>query len=97
MAAIVIRIGRFVVLGEILVMLLERRSPLVLIAFGKPFLGNRFVADAAGSAAEGHMAVPLHPASFHTPPVLEGVVNVAPVHVHDVGVVVKFAPAPLAA
>jgi hypothetical protein len=97
MAAIVIGIRGLVVPGEVLMMLLEGCSALVLIVLGKPLFGAGFVADAAGSAAEGHVAVPFHPASLHAPPVLEGVMNVTPVHVHDVGVVVEIAPAPLAA
>jgi hypothetical protein len=78
-------------------MLLEGCSALVLVVLGKPFFAAWLVMDAAGSAAEGHVAVPLNPASFHTPAILEGVVDVTAIHVHDVSVVVEVVTAPLAA
>jgi hypothetical protein len=78
-------------------MLLERCSALVLVVLGKPFLGARFVTDAAGSAAEGHVAVAGDEASIDTLAILEGVVDVAAVHMHDGGVVVEVVAAPLAA
>jgi hypothetical protein len=78
-------------------MLLERCSALVLIVLGKQFLGARLVADAAGSAAEGHVVVAGDEASIDTLAILEGVVDVAAVHMHDGGVVVEVVAAPLAA
>jgi hypothetical protein len=97
MAAIVIGIGGFVVLGESLVMLLEGCSALVLIVLGKSLFGARIMADAARASAEGDVAAAGDEASIDTLVVLERGVDVAAVHMHDRGVVMEVVAAPLSA
>jgi hypothetical protein len=97
MAAIVIGIGGFVVFGESLVMLLEGCPALVLVVLGQALFRARIVADAAWATAEGDVAVAGDEASFDTPVIREGVVDVAVVHMHDHGVVVEVVAAPLSA
>jgi hypothetical protein len=69
----------------------------VLVVLGKTLFGARVVMDAVWAAAEGHMAVADDEASFDTPVILEGVVDVVAVHMHHHGVVVEVVAAPLSA
>jgi hypothetical protein len=97
MAAIVIGIGGFVVFGESFVMFLKGCPALVLVVLGQALIGARVVMDAARAAAEGDVTVAGDEASFDTPVIREGVVDVAVVHMHDHGVVVEVMAAPLSA
>jgi hypothetical protein len=83
--------------GHLLVRVLEGRSVHVPIMLGEALFEAGFVADAAGAAAEGYMVIPLDKASFHAIAVLEGLVYVAAVHMHNVGVVTEVVATPLAA
>jgi hypothetical protein len=82
--------------GGILVLLLEGGSAHVLIAIGKTLLGAWIVANATGTTAEGHAAIPVDKASFHAPAVLKNSVDASAVHMHDRSVVEEVVAAPLA-
>jgi phage-related baseplate assembly protein len=69
----------------------------VLVAVGHPLFGTWIMTNAAWATAEGNMAIPGNKASFHTPTILEGVVDVTIINTHNCGVVVEVVSAPLAA
>jgi len=96
MPAIVSGIRTLVAAGGILVLRLEGGSARVLIVLGQPLLGGGFVVDAAGSSAEGDVAVPFNKAPIHAFPINESNAAVK-ADVHDGSVVGKDATAPLAA
>lgn len=97
MAAIAIGESVPIRVGSVFVRALEGRSIHVLFMLGEALLRAGIIMDAAGAAAECCVVVPINKAPFHAVAVLEGFVDIAAVHVHHRGVVVKTVAAPLAA
>jgi len=69
----------------------------MLLVFGCPLFGAWIMPDAAGTAAEGNVAVSGNIASFHNRPINIGGVNARNVNAHHGRVVGEFMAAPHAA